>query len=119
MAGNVKRGAFEKLSSSQTQQSKDQHQHQHHSSHNHRQNQHNHASAELTLNRAKAGKQYRLTSWKIDSRTRHKLETLGLTANSPIEVISNTALGSILNVKESRLAIGNDLARRIIVEPLS
>jgi Fe2+ transport system protein FeoA len=46
---------------------------------------------------------------------RNKLETLGLVPGETIGVISKTAAGLIIEVKNSRLAIGHDLARSLTV----
>jgi ferrous iron transport protein A len=46
----------------------------------------------------------------------HKhLESLGLVPGSVVQMISRTQSGLILNVKESRIAVGYDIARRVLV----
>ena len=47
--------------------------------------------------------------------TRKFLENLGFVAGSAVTVISEVGGNIIVNVKESRIAIGKDMANRIIV----
>ncbi|MDR0458984.1 MAG: FeoA domain-containing protein [Coriobacteriales bacterium] len=73
-------------------------------------------SAGLPLVRTVSGQTCRVLSYQAEPRTRSKLEVLGLVTNSVFTVLSNTRTGLILKVKESRLAIGFDLAKQIMVE---
>ena len=77
------------------------------------------APATIMLNQGRNGEAYRIVVCDIDARTRSKLETLGLVCNGRLTVISNTKSGLILDVRRSRLAIGNDLAKHIEVQPMS
>ena len=47
--------------------------------------------------------------------TRKFLEKLGFTAGGIVTVISSTGGSLIVNIKDSRVAIGKDMANRIIV----
>lgn len=47
--------------------------------------------------------------------TRRFLENLGFVAGSTVTVISRAGGNIIVNIKESRVAIGQDMANRIIV----
>ena len=47
--------------------------------------------------------------------TRRFLENLGLVAGSTVTVISETHGNMIVNVKEARVAIGRDMANKIMV----
>ncbi len=47
--------------------------------------------------------------------TRKFLEKLGFTAGGVVTVISSTGGSLIVNIKDSRVAIGKDMANRIIV----
>ena len=47
--------------------------------------------------------------------TRKFLENLGFVAGSTVTVISETNGNMIVNVKEARVAIGRDMANKIIV----
>ncbi|MCI8528115.1 MAG: ferrous iron transport protein A [Lachnospiraceae bacterium] len=47
--------------------------------------------------------------------TRKFLENLGFVAGGVVTVISKTGGNMIVNVKESRVAIGKDMANRIMV----
>ncbi len=49
-----------------------------------------------------------------DEKTKKHLESLGITINSVIEVVSNSS-SIVLKIKEGRLAIDRDLASRIVV----
>ncbi len=49
-----------------------------------------------------------------DEKTKKHLESLGITINSTIEVISNSS-SVVLKIKEGRLAIDRELASRIQV----
>ncbi len=70
----------------------------------------------MTLNTATAGKRYIVVSCEASLKMRNKLETLGLVPGQMVNVISRTAAGLIIEVKNTRLAIGNDLARSLQVE---
>lgn len=71
--------------------------------------------ADVPLTQALAGGHYRIISYNADARTRNKLETMGLICTGSVQVVSNTAAGLILQVKNSRLAMGKELARMIAV----
>lgn len=47
--------------------------------------------------------------------TRKFLETLGFVTGSDVTVVSETEGNLIVNVKESRIAIGMDMANKILV----
>ena len=47
--------------------------------------------------------------------TRRFLENLGFVAGGIVTVVSQTAGNMIVNVKDSRVAIGKDMANKIIV----
>lgn len=47
--------------------------------------------------------------------TRRFLETLGLVAGTEVTVVSTTDGNMILNVRDSRVAIGKDMANKIMV----
>jgi len=49
------------------------------------------------------------------AETRKFLENLGFVAGSAVTVISEVGGNIIVNIKESRVAIGKDMANRIIV----
>ena len=69
----------------------------------------------MTLSAAGAGDQYTIVSCDAPHKMRSKLETLGLVPGETINVISQTAAGLIIEVKNSRLAIGHDLADSLTV----
>lgn len=47
--------------------------------------------------------------------TRRFLENLGFVAGSHVTVVSETEGNLIVNIKDSRVAIGKDMAKRIMV----
>lgn len=49
------------------------------------------------------------------ARTRRHLEDLGLCTGSAVKVISGSGENVIVHVKDSRLALSGEMARRIIV----
>ncbi len=49
------------------------------------------------------------------AKIRHFLENLGITMGSSITVISTTASGLIVNIRETRVAISQEMANKIIV----
>lgn len=49
--------------------------------------------------------------------TRRFLENLGFVAGGPVTVISETGGNIIVNIRDSRVAIGKDMANKIIVCP--
>lgn len=52
----------------------------------------------------------------VNQKTKHHLENLGFIQGANIEIISKNNGNVILKIKEGRLAIGEDLARKIFVE---
>ena len=75
-------------------------------------------SEALRLDYGRIGSTYRVLDCAADVRTRSKLEVLGLVPSSELTIISSTKAGLILKVKESRLAIGFDLAKQLTVSPM-
>lgn len=47
--------------------------------------------------------------------TRKFLENLGFVSGSPVTVLSQTDGNIIVNIKESRIAIGKDMANKIVI----
>ncbi len=47
--------------------------------------------------------------------TRRFLENLGFVAGSPVTVLSQNDGNIIVNIKDSRIAIGKDMANKIVV----
>lgn len=67
----------------------------------------------LTLSRAGEANIIRKVGGKED--TRRFLENLGFVAGGTVTVISESGGNLIVNVKESRVAIGRDMANKIII----
>ena len=51
----------------------------------------------------------------LDEKTKKHLESLGITINSKITVISSNNGNVIIKVKDGRLALNRDVASRILV----
>ncbi len=63
---------------------------------------------------APLNKPLRIVKILADDKTKKHLESLGITINSEIEVVSNSS-SIVLKVKEGRLAIDSTLATKIVV----
>lgn len=63
---------------------------------------------------APLNKPLRIVKILADDKTKKHLESLGITINSSIELISNSS-SIVLKVKEGRLAIDRELASKIVV----
>ena len=61
------------------------------------------------------GQQYTVKHIHGRSETRTFLEKLGLVPGSTIEVVSRNASGLILNIRGSRVALGRDMACKVMV----
>ena len=51
----------------------------------------------------------------VDEKTKRHLESLGITINSKITILSKQHGSTICQVKEGRLALDGDISRRILV----
>lgn len=69
----------------------------------------------MPLTMAKAGEQNEIKKICGKEDTRKFLESLGFVAGSVITVISEIGGNMIVNVKESRVAIGKDMASKILI----
>jgi len=70
----------------------------------------------MPLTFAEAGKQVRVIRVGGSAKVRSHLENLGITLGAVISVVSHTASGLILNIRESRVAISMEMAAKISVE---
>lgn len=64
---------------------------------------------------APSGKEFAIVRIGGDERVRKHLESLGLTIEERITVLSSKGNGVIIKVKESRLALDPDIAASIFV----
>ena len=64
---------------------------------------------------ADKGKEYVIARLSGNAQMRQHLADLGFVVGGKVKVISETDGNLIVNVKESRIAIGKDLANRIII----
>ena len=62
------------------------------------------------------GDEARVASIAGNDETRKRLETLGFVPGTPVRVLQIAAGNMILAVHESRVAVGKDVAMRILVE---
>lgn len=69
----------------------------------------------MPLTMVKAGEQNVIRKVGGKEETRRFLENLGFVAGGTVMVVSEVGGNLIVNVKESRVAIGKDMANRIMV----
>lgn len=70
----------------------------------------------MPLTFAEAGVPLTVTRVGGSSKVRSHLENLGITLGAEISVVSHTASGLILNIRESRVAISMEMAAKISVK---
>ena len=70
----------------------------------------------MPLSMAQMGKRNIIKKVGGREETRKFLENLGFVTGGVVTVISKTGGNMIVNVKESRVAIGKDMANRIMVQ---
>lgn len=69
----------------------------------------------MPLTFVNAGEQYKIKRIGGKEETRKFLESLGFTIGGIVKVISGSGGNIIVSIKDSRVAIGKDLAGRIMV----
>ena len=70
----------------------------------------------MSLCEGKIGETYRILDIKIDDKMKHRLEVMGLTNNTQIEILNRNVNGSlILKVRGTRFAISKKIAKGIEV----
>ena len=69
----------------------------------------------MLLSMAKSGEPVEVKRVGGKEETRKFLENLGFVVGSIVTVISETGGNLIVNIKESRIAIGRDMANKIMV----
>jgi Fe2+ transport system protein FeoA len=65
----------------------------------------------MTLENAPIGLPCNIVSLTADKKFRQKLETMGLIPGQSVNVLSHSGGGLIIEVKNSRLALSNQLAK--------
>ena len=74
----------------------------------------------MTLREAKIGSTYTVNSLNLDMVTRRRLEALGLTKGTDINILNRSRSGAvILMVRGSRLALGGKIAETIHMKEAS
>jgi Fe2+ transport system protein FeoA len=71
----------------------------------------------MLLSATLANNDYKVTDLRTDMRLRQKLEAMGLVPGQTVTVMAATSGGRVVRLKNSRLAIGNDLGALLEVEP--
>jgi len=71
--------------------------------------------SDMPLVFAPTGRSLRIVKLLADEKTKKRLESLGLTVDSSISIISQSGGSTICLVKECRLALDRDLANKILV----
>lgn len=69
----------------------------------------------MPLTMAKAGEENVIQRVGGKAETRRFLESLGFVAGSPVTVVSEIGGNMIVNVKDARVAIGKDMANKIMI----
>ena len=72
----------------------------------------------MPLTMMRAGEENTIKKVGGKEETRKFLENLGFVAGSAVTVVSDTGGNLIVNVKDSRVAIGKDMANKIMVQKL-
>lgn len=71
----------------------------------------------MTLDLATIGKKYEVTDLKIEGVTGRRLEALGLTQGTKIEMMNLKSNGAVIfKVRGTRLAVGKQIAHAIVVK---
>ena len=71
---------------------------------------------EMTLGESEIGKCYRILKIELDERVTRRLEMLGMTRNTEIQVMNKKKAGPvILKVRGTRFALGRNFARGIML----
>ena len=69
----------------------------------------------MPLSMAKAGEQNSIKKVGGQAETRQFLENLGFVVGCPVTVIAEIGGNVIVNIKESRVAISREMAKKIMV----
>lgn len=74
----------------------------------------------MTLHNARIGKTYTVKALKLDDATKRRLEALGLTVGTHINVLNRNFGGAVIfMVRGSRLAVGAKIAETIHLKEAS
>ena len=71
----------------------------------------------MDLLMAPTGKIMRIIKIKLDGEQKKQLANMGFVENANITVLTENTGNIIVNIKDSRVGIGTDIAQRIIVVP--
>lgn len=71
----------------------------------------------MTLDLATIGRKYEVSDLKLDGVAGRRLEALGLTQGTRIELLNQKGSGSVIfKVRGTRLAVGKKIAHAIVVK---
>jgi len=73
---------------------------------------------DLLLTMASVGQIVKLIHVNAGHRMTHRLAELGLTPGVPLTVLQDTGGPILVSVRDSRIALGRGMARKISVEPM-
>lgn len=72
----------------------------------------------MTLENGRIGSKYIVEDIKLESGIMRRLQMLGLTQGTSIELLNKKRSGSVIfKVRGTRFAIGSDVAKGILIEP--
>lgn len=69
----------------------------------------------MELLMAPVGKTMKIIKIRLDGEQKKQLANMGFVENADITVLTENAGNIIVNIKDSRIGIGKDIAQRIIV----
>lgn len=72
----------------------------------------------MPLTMVNSGEKCKIKKVGGKEETRKFLENLGFVAGGVVTVVSETGGNLIVNVKDSRVAIGRDMANRVTIQPV-
>lgn len=72
----------------------------------------------MNLSIAPIGVAMRIVKVKIKGDQQKQLANMGFVEDAKVMVVSDNAAGIIVNIKDSRVGIGKDLAQKIMVAPI-
>ncbi len=72
----------------------------------------------MPLTMVNSGEKCKIKKIGGKEETRKFLENLGFVTGSIVMVISETGGNLIVNIKDSRVAIGKDMANRVTIQPV-
>lgn len=72
----------------------------------------------MPLSLLETGKKARIVAVTGTDKTKKHLGSLGFIPGAVVEVVQSSAGNMILGLHDSRIAVNDDMAKRLVVEPL-